>query len=385
MGNPYQMTDWADLRTGITLHVGRDWDLSSKDFPFQPFTFFDIAEKYLWHPEAKYDDKDGNPCSDKTTGELFPCEVKPNGIKHHGKEMSLSEEDPESVMLSETQPLLIDSERNKEEEIKLSSLPSVWSEVRSEINRLVKEGFVTQKKLAKEMNLGRTQLVNYLTGSRIPKKETVERLLEWLKKQPNPKYIRVGNTKPITSKEYGPKLERRRDAGNIFGANKYFGEWIDEAERIFKDQFEELYGVKYIHVNEDIKHWKKEKMDEKKAEREEMTRNILGTGVTLKDYGKVVTVTYRELQDMDIRYQKRIIRGGKTITVIEVKDQKNKIFILPLGREYPSNKLLVKEGWLPNVKLLKKIGNKLNRTSREKVILERIDWIPFKEVIKKQP
>ena len=385
MKSPYQKTDWVDLRTGLSLHVGSDRDLLKKDIPFQPLTFLDIAEKYLSHPEAKYDDKEGNPCNDKTIGELFPCEVKAIRIKHHGKEMSLSDEEPESVMLSDSEVVIIDSQNSKQEKMSLNSLPSVWSEVQQVINQLVKDKVVTQKTLAKEIGLGRTQLVNYLTGSRIPKKETVERLLEWIRKQNNTKYIHVGNTKPITSKEYGPKWETMRDAGNVMGANKYFGEWVHEAKQIFKEQFEELYGVKYIHVNEDIKHWKKEKTNEKKAEIEQITKNILMTGVILKEYGKVATVPYEQLKEMEVRYQKRIIAGGKTITVIEVKNQEQKIFTLPLGREYPTNRVLVKDGWLPNVKLLKKIGKKLERTSREKIILERIDWMAFKEVIKKQP
>ncbi len=57
----------------------------NKDQPVPVRPYRDIVHDYVWHPEVKYDDADGKPCTGRTRGRLRPTTVIAEYAYHIGK------------------------------------------------------------------------------------------------------------------------------------------------------------------------------------------------------------------------------------------------------------------------------------------------------------
>ena len=61
------------------------WGEIVDDDVIQVQSYADIVREYVNHPEAKYDDADGNPCTGTTRGRLYPTKVTAECYEHIGK------------------------------------------------------------------------------------------------------------------------------------------------------------------------------------------------------------------------------------------------------------------------------------------------------------
>jgi hypothetical protein len=83
-------TKAIDTRTGTTykLHPGVDRNGRKTPGKIWVKTYGNILGEYKAHPEAKFVDRDANPCSDTTQGLLRPSHIIANGHRYIGKETS---------------------------------------------------------------------------------------------------------------------------------------------------------------------------------------------------------------------------------------------------------------------------------------------------------
>ena len=88
-----KMTAFLQGDSDLSQKYDRDWiarhpehvqPLSEgQPVPVRPYR--DIVHDYVWHPEVKYDDADGNPCAGSTRGRLYPTTVVAEYAYHIGK------------------------------------------------------------------------------------------------------------------------------------------------------------------------------------------------------------------------------------------------------------------------------------------------------------
>jgi hypothetical protein len=64
---------------------GPMWEVPTDGDVIQVQSYADIVRDYVNHPEAKYDDANGNPCTGRTRGRLYPTTVVAECYDHVGK------------------------------------------------------------------------------------------------------------------------------------------------------------------------------------------------------------------------------------------------------------------------------------------------------------
>lgn len=381
MENVYLVKDWRDLYTGIPLiqQTSEYQDLNRKETHFRPRTLEDISEKYLSHAEAKYNDDMGVPSTKDTKGELFPCHVIPSDIKYHGKEMKLSEEDSESVLLDTKETCVIDREGTpSHSHSQLTSPLTQWEIAVREIRGQIEKGEMTLGKLSKKLRIAKGLLSKYLRGKVIPNAKVVERLVRYTKDMNQPGIATGLMYKPLSSRYIGPDRSKNNMEGKTFNARSYFNGFLPEAIRLFPNQFKDLYGVLYVTVNSEITNWKEDKTKERKLQLEKELETDLRS-IIIKSYGRETTISYGNLLEWEVRYSKKRIKGRKVITILEVCSPDGKIYTLPL-ESHPVNKKLVKGGYLPTIKRVRKHSTPV-KENLGKEILEQSGWVMMKDVL----
>jgi len=74
------MTAFLQGDSDLNREYDRDWITKHPEYvqplkegqPVPVRTYRDIVHYYVRHPEVKYDDSDGKPCTGRTRGRLYP-------------------------------------------------------------------------------------------------------------------------------------------------------------------------------------------------------------------------------------------------------------------------------------------------------------------------